>query len=320
MERGHGGAAVTPAPALAGFDVAHDVPASSLTTWRVGGPIRTLVRVGSRGELLRLSEALHADDGPFLVIGRGSNLLVADAGFDGVALALGGELEEIDLDRGRATHQVVAGGGASLPVVARRSAARGLRGLEFYVGIPGSVGGAVRMNAGGHGSDTAGVLVAADVLTIGEPTFARCRPQALGLGFRRSSLGPRDVVVDATFAVGPDDPARCADRVEEIVRWRREHQPGGSNAGSVFVNPLPLAAAELIDGCGLKGRRVGGAVVSPRHANFIQSEPGATAADIVDLIAEVQQVVLERTGVALVTEVRMVGFDGPRSARARVRP
>jgi UDP-N-acetylmuramate dehydrogenase len=298
-------------PALRGFDVARDVPAATLTTWRVGGAIDALVRVHDRGELVRLAATIRPET-PVVVIGRGSNLLVADSGFRGVAVLLVDDLEAIEVGERAAR----AGGGAALPVLARRTAAAGRAGLEFYVGIPGSVGGAVRMNAGGHGCDTASVLLDADVVTLGSPAITTRRGPELGFGFRRSAVGRRDVVAAATFRVTEDELDACSARIDDVVRWRREHQPGGPNAGSVFVNPLPRSAGELIDACGLKGRRVGGAVVSDKHANFIQAEAGATAADIVALVEAVRAEVAARTGVTLASEVQMIGFDlGPEETR-----
>jgi UDP-N-acetylmuramate dehydrogenase len=291
--------------ALASFDVANGVPAATLTTWRVGGPIDTLVRVHDPAELVAVSRALSPTQ-PVVIIGRGSNLLVADGGFRGVGLMLGAGFETIEID---ADASVQAGGAVALPVLARRTAAAGRAGLEFYVGIPGSVGAAVRMNAGGHGCDTASVLVGATLLTLGEEQVVERRVDELGLRFRGSDVGPRDVVIGATFQVANDEPAACVARVDDVVRWRREHQPGGANAGSVFVNPLPLAAAELIERCGLKGHRIGGAVVSAKHANFIQADDGASAADVRALIDDVRRRVADATGVTLRTEVQMVGFD-----------
>jgi UDP-N-acetylmuramate dehydrogenase len=193
-------------------------------------------------------------------------------------------------------------------VLARRTAGAGFSGLEFFVGIPGSVGGAVRMNAGGHGRETADVLRRAwvvDVLAGGE---RRVRTAGeLALGYRHSSVTASEVVVAAELAVTPDDPIACEARVAEVVRWRREHQPGGANAGSVFRNPPGDSAGRLIDAAGLKGLRVGGAVVSPKHANFFQADPGATAADVGRLVAEVQRRVADATGVHLVPELLMVG-------------
>ena len=225
---------------------------------------------------------------------------------------LDGSFDEVELGAGTAT-TVTAGGAVALPVLARRSAAAGLAGLEFLVGIPGSVGGAVRMNAGGHGHEIREVLVHSWVadLAAGGRVVARSADD-LAFGYRSSAVGDSDLVVRAELTVAPDDPARCEARVAEIVRWRREHQPGGANAGSVFRNPVDDSAGRLIDACGLKGLRSGGAAVSDKHANFIQADPGARAADVRDLVLEVQRRVESATGIHLVPELRLVGF-GDRS-------
>ncbi len=191
------------------------------------------------------------------------------------------------------------------------------------MGIPGSVGGAVRMNAGGHGRETAEVLVDADVVDLTRPAAAPERRPAAGLGFgyRRSGLSPTEIVTGATFRVGEGSVAAGEAELAEVVRWRREHQPGGSNAGSVFANPPGDSAGRLIDSLGLKGLRVGGAVVSDKHANFFQAEGGATADDVRALVAEVRRRVFAATGIALEPELRMIGFDdadlalGPGSTR-----
>jgi UDP-N-acetylmuramate dehydrogenase len=307
---GHGGPLEEVAAALEARlpgRVTRDVPSGRLTTWRAGGPLRALVRAGSTADLRAVAEAVGPSGVDVLVVGRGSNLLVADRGFDGLAVVLDGDLEAVVADPGSA--QVRAGGASALPVVARQAAAACIGGLEFYVGIPGTVGGAVRMNAGGHGRDTAEVLVEATVCDLRSGSFRECRAADLSLGYRRSALGSADVVVRARFAGEREDREVVEQRVADIVRWRREHQPGGPNAGSVFTNPPGDSAGRLVDACGLKGARVGGAVVSAKHANFIQAEPGATAADILALILLVRDEVAARTGVRLEPEVRLVGFD-----------
>jgi UDP-N-acetylmuramate dehydrogenase len=290
--------------------VERDVPSAGLTTYRCGGPLAVVVRPEREDDLGAVAAVLDDFDVPVLVIGRGSNLLVADSGFGGVALVLAGEFEQLDIDRGDAGVLIRAGGAVALPVLARRTAAAGVAGLEFFVGIPGSVGGAVRMNAGGHGAQTDDVIVDARVFDLGDRR-ARTRARSqLGLGYRRSAIGPRSVVVAATFTGRADDAADCAARIEEIVRWRRAHQPGGQNAGSVFTNPPDDAAGRLIDVAGCKGLRVGGAVVSEKHANFFVAEPGARAADVYELTELVRQRVLEATEVRLERELQFVGF-GP---------
>jgi len=285
--------------------VSRDVPLAGFTTYQLGGPAALLVRAGGPDALPVLARALHEHPAPVLVVGRGSNLLVADSGFPGVAVVLGDAFATIEPDGAHGA--VRAGGAVALPVLARRCAALGLSGLEFYVGIPGSVGGAVCMNAGGHGRETADVLVDATVADLGGPGL-EVRRTRLALGYRRSALGPGDVVTGATFRVEPADPAVCAAALADVVRWRREHQPGGTNAGSVFANPPGDSAGRLIDSLGLKGLRVGAATVSEKHANFFQAEPGATAADVHALVREVQRRVRERTGVELRPELRMIGF------------
>ena len=296
--------------AALGAQVELDAPLGPLTTWRVGGPAAALVRVARVDDLATVAAALTPEI-PRLVLGRGSNLLVADAGFAGVVLVLGPGFESVDVVAGPDDSGTVTAGGATpLPVLARRLAGAGWGGLEFYVGIPGSVGGAVRMNAGGHGCETVAVVLDAGVADLaGDGRPVRWDPDRLALGYRTSALGDDDVVVDARFTVRRTDPEVAQEELRGIVRWRTEHQPGGANAGSVFRNPPGDAAARLIDAeCGLRGLRVGGAVVSEKHANFIQAEPGATAADVHQLIASVRERVEMATGVRLETEVHQIGF------------
>jgi UDP-N-acetylmuramate dehydrogenase len=286
-----------------------DVSSASLTTYRCGGPIAVVVRANHEDDLAAIAEVFVANpDLDVIVIGRGSNLLVADAGFAGVAIVLGGDLERIQVDVDDAG--VVAGAAAALPVLARQAAKAGVSGLEFYVGIPGSVGGAVRMNAGGHGAQTKDVLVDARVFDLRDGAARTVLTEALDLGYRRSSLVAREIVVSARFAGTRNDPDACARRIDEIVRWRREHQPGGQNAGSVFTNPPADTAGRLIEACGLKGHRVGGVVVSEKHANFFVAESGARADDVLALVRLVQHKVAEVTGVRLVPELQLVGFAG----------
>jgi UDP-N-acetylmuramate dehydrogenase len=285
--------------------VARNAPAADLGTYRVGGPIAVLVRVPDDAALALVGAVIARDAPPVLVVGRGSNLLVADDGFAGIGILLVGEFEQLEIGE----TVVRAGGAVPLPVLARRTAAAGRTGLEFFVGIPGSVGGAVRMNAGGHGCETRDVLVRAGVRSLTTGARADHEPAALALGYRTSTIGGADVVVDAEFRVTPDVPAACAARIDEVVRWRREHQPGGANGGSVFRNPPDDSAGRLIDVSGCKGLRVGGAVVSEKHANFFQAEAGASARDVRELVALVQARVRAETGVALVPELVMIGFD-----------
>jgi UDP-N-acetylmuramate dehydrogenase len=286
--------------------VTRQASSAALTTYRCGGALAALVRAEHDDDLATVATIVQHHDVPVLVVGRGSNLLVADDGFAGIGILLGGVFDELRIDS--ATGRVDGGGAVALPVLARRAAAAGVGGLEFYVGIPGSVGGAVKMNAGGHGAQTDQVILEARTFDLDSARSAVVPPKALGLGYRTSSVAARTVVVGAAFAGAPDDPRACAARIEEVVRWRREHQPGGQNAGSVFTNPPGDAAGRLIDAAGCKGMRVGGAVVSEKHANFFVAEAGATAHDVYSLICQVHQRVADLTGVQLEPELRLVGF------------
>ena len=298
------------AAAVLGDRAHRDAPLGARTTYRVGGTAALLLEAGDDADLELAARAVGESRIPVLVVGRGSNLLVANSGFAGLAVALGDAFAAVDVDADGVT--VRAGGGASLPVLARRTAAAGLTGLEWAVGVPGSVGGAVRMNAGGHGSDIAATLRRVRVLdlTAGEHGAVQdLDAGALALGYRSSTVAPHQVVIGAEFVLQPGDRVRSEAEIAEIVRWRREHQPGGQNAGSVFTNPPGDSAGRLIDAAGLKGFRVGTAHVSEKHANFFQADDGGSADDVVALIAEVQRRVEAEFGVRLRPEVRMVGFD-----------
>ena len=283
-----------------------DLPLGGRTTYRVGGPAALGVEPVDEAALLGVARALTGLEVPVLVVGNGSNMLVADAGFDGLAVVLGEGFEALVIEG----NDVRAGGALALPTLARRTAAAGLSGLEWAVGVPGTVGGAVRMNAGGHGSDTAATLVAYRVVDLTTATVADLPAADLAATYRHTSVSPTDVVVEATHRLHPGDPVTGRAAIDEIVRWRRAHQPGGSNAGSVFTNPPGDSAGRLIDACGLKGLRIGSAEVSPKHANFIQADRGGSAADVRRVMDHVRAEVAAATGVELTTEVRMIGFDG----------
>ena len=292
------------AAALLGGRARADAPLASLTTYRVGGPAALLVGDANLDDLRAVAGAVRASGLPVLVVGRGSNLLVADAGFAGIVVTLGEELGAVEVDG----TTVVAGGGAALPVVARRTAGAGLTGFEWAVGVPGSVGGAVRMNAGGHGSDMAAVLTRVRVLDLGTGEDGWVPADVLHLGYRRSSLRPSQVVVAAELGLAVGHRPTAEDEIGSIVRWRRANQPGGANAGSVFTNPASGSAGALIDEAGLKGHRVGSAHVSTKHANFIQVDDGGSADDVAALMAVVRARVLEASGEVLHAETRLVGF------------
>lgn len=299
-----------------GDRVRREVPLAPLTTYRVGGPADLFVDVASLDDLAAIARVRRRTGVPVIVIGRGSNMLVADAGFRGVVVSIATFASEIVLPtgpQGSDDRIVTAGGGVALPVLARQTAAASITGFEWAVGVPGSVGGAVRMNAGGHGSDMAACLVDVRVFDLDDPDggLVALPVGQLGLRFRASSLTPSQLVVDARLRLRAGDRVRSEALIAEVVHWRREHQPGGQNCGSVFVNPVPgeVAAGGLIDGLGLRGFRIGTAHVSEKHANFIQGSDGGSAADVRAVIEEVRRRVADATGYHLRSEVRLVGFD-----------
>src|SRR5438067_4460705 len=297
--------AVESAAALLGDRAQRDVPIGPLTTYRVGGAAELFVRVEADDDLARVAEAVSASGVPTLVVGNGSNLLVADAGFAGLAITLGEAFEDVTI-RGST---VTAGAAASLPVLARRTAAAGLTGFEWAVGVPGSIGGAVRMNAGGHGSDMAASLRRVRVVDLRTGDDGWMAASDLALAYRHSSIAPDQIVATAELALAQGDRAQSEAEIAEIVRWRRAHQPGGQNAGSVFTNPAHDSAGRLIDVAGCRGMRRGTAVVSDKHANFFIADAGGRADDVHELMLAVQARVLEVHGVKLEPETPLVGFD-----------
>jgi UDP-N-acetylmuramate dehydrogenase len=303
-------------------------PLGPLTTYGVGGPAALYVEVETPADLETVRAALRdatsasgtPEDTPVFVIGRGSNLLVADAGYEGIVLHLGNGFAGLVLpEPGHDTPEDVvhAGAALALPVLARRVADAGWSGLSWAVGVPGSVGGAVRMNAGGHGSDMASCLVRYTWVDLFSDAGGTDTVERLAYGYRSSSVTPAQVVTGADLKVTPGAVEEEQEAVSAIVRWRREHQPGGSNAGSVFTNPEGDSAGRLIEAAGLKGFRIGTAHVSEKHANFIQADKGGRADDVHALMEHVRGEVAGRCGVVLRTEVRLLGFgDGKTGAMA----
>jgi UDP-N-acetylmuramate dehydrogenase len=306
------------AAALLGPRARRDAPLAPLTTYRVGGRAALFLEVATIDDLVRVARARAATDLPVLTIGRGSNMLVADSGYHGIVVSLaefagGIAIGPVEPDGSVA---VSAGGGVALPVLARRTAAASVTGFEWAVGVPGSVGGAVRMNAGGHGSDMAAAVIDVDVFDLdrdagGYGGLRQIDAGELGLRFRGSDLTDDQLVVEVRLDLRHGDRDESERQITEIVRWRREHQPGGQNCGSVFVNPVPgeVTAGGLIDGLGLRGMRIGTAWVSEKHANFVQAGDGGSATDVRAVIEAVRDRVAAATGYVLRSEVRLVGFD-----------
>ena len=290
-----------------GTRLLRDESLANHTTYHVGGTAALYVELTSTESLELLAEALVDTTIPLLVVGNGSNLLVADSGFPGLVIHLSGIFGELRLSLHEGRLDV--GGAVALPVIARRAVAGGFAGLEWMVGIPGYMGGAIAMNAGGHGASTEQNLHTARVLELRTGIQREYRVDELECAYRSTRITDDELVISAMLEANEArDRAHSRALLDEIVSWRRANQPGGRNCGSVFTNPVGDSAGRLIEAAGLKGYRVGGAEVSPKHANFIQSESGGTAADVAALIEIVRHRVFESSGVVLETELRMVGF------------
>jgi UDP-N-acetylmuramate dehydrogenase len=300
----------------AGFEGAVEVdrPLARLTTYRLGGHAVLYVEPSSPADLATLGRVLsehtsNSDGIPILSLGRGSNVVVSDLGWPGIAIRLPGAswswIEETSVEERPGLR---AGASTTLPLVANWAARRGFAGAEFGIAIPGSVGGAVRMNAGAHGREIRDVLATARVFDLDRLEIDN-RPNAdLGFSYRSSNLTERHIVLDATLALDSANVDDVRDRMESYRRHRAATQPGAvQNAGSVFKNPPGDHAGRLVDAAGLKGFRIGGASVSELHANFFVADEGASAQDVFDLVNAVRARVHALFGVDLVPEIRFVG-------------
>jgi len=275
-----------------------------LSTFRIGGPAELFAEVQEERALLALLAAARRAGVPFHLLGLGSNVLFPDEGVGGVVARLGGRLRAIRI-RGRT---VSAGGGAPLGQVARRAARAGLAGLEALSGFPSTVGGAVYMNAGSYGTEMKDVVCSVRLVTA---EGGRCRKSMADLepAYRRTNLrGGGAIVTRALFVLAPGDPAALVARIEELNARRWQALPSGQpNAGSIFRNPPGDYAGRLIEACGLKGATLGGAQVSPKHANVIVNTGGATAADVLGLMRRARDEVADRFGVVLEPEIVLAG-------------
>jgi UDP-N-acetylmuramate dehydrogenase len=284
-----------------------DYPLARLTTIRTGGHGDWFARPDRSERLVDLLRWAHEEHVEVGVVGSGSNLLVADEGFRGLVLKLDGELATIEPDG----QGLLCGGGARLPQASARAARLGLTGLEFGVNIPGTVGGAVRMNANAYGGDLARVLDWVEIASA--EGVGRRRPDELGFAYRRSNLRPGEVVARASFNLDPADPAAVKRTLAEMRAQRKAAQPSGIKTfGSTFKNPDdPRAegrsAGQLLDAAGCRGLTVGGARFSEKHANFVENTGEASTADVVALMAEGRRRVRERFGVELEPEVQFLG-------------
>lgn len=275
-----------------------------LTSFRIGGPAALYLEPESDADLVAAGEAVRETGIPFIVLGKGSNVLVSDSGFAGLVLRLGRGYRWAAREGNRLT----AGGAMPLPALAGVALSHSLAGLEFGVAIPATLGGAVRMNAGAHGHEVAEVLETVEVFELIAGASRRIAAAGAGFSYRRSGLPADAVVVGSTVSLEPGERSEIRALMDEARDWRRRTQPlAEPNCGSVFKNPPGGHAARLIEQAGGKALAVGGASVSAKHANFIVASDGATAADVVELIRSVQELVEASSGIRLDPEVHLVG-------------
>lgn len=285
------------------LEILREEPMARHTTFRTGGPARRFVRPGSAEELARLLDAAEEEGWPVVMLGNGSNLLASDRGVEALVVHTG-RLEEIRRTGGQTLR---AGAGISLARLAVFAQREGLAGLEFAHGIPGSLGGAVCMNAGAYGGEMKQVVTSVTAWFPGEGV-TRLDREALDFGYRRSVFsGRRGAVLEAEFALEPGDREEIRARMDGLLQRRREKQPlEYPSAGSTFKRPEGHFAGALIEQCGLKGVRSGGAMVSEKHAGFVINTGNATSGDILRLIEHIRRTVKEQTGVELEPEVKLI--------------
>jgi UDP-N-acetylenolpyruvoylglucosamine reductase len=283
--------------------VEENVPLARHTTIGTGGPARWFARPGSLDELQDALRWARECDLLVETIGLGSNVLAHDDGVDALIIKLDGALAAVEVQGAL----LVAGGGASNAVALHRARAAGLGGFEFASAIPGTAGGGVRMNAGAYGTDWSDVLI--DAVVVDAEYVRTLSGVELGLAYRHSALRPGEVVAQVRFQLEPSSTDAVKTRASELLAQRKKTQPTNKRTfGSVFKNPAgERGAGRLIEECGLKGHRIGGAVISPRHANFIENADGALSADCVELMAEARRRVREQFGVELEHEVHFLG-------------
>jgi UDP-N-acetylmuramate dehydrogenase len=285
------------------------VPLARLTTIGTGGEARAFARPSTLVELEWALAWARERDVPVATVGLGSNLLAADEGVDALVLKLTGELASVRIEG----DLLIAGGGATNAVCLHQARAAGLGGFEFACAIPGTAGGGLRMNAGAYGSDWSEILFRARVLSPGSDVWMMA--QGLGLAYRSSELPPNAVVAEVQYRLTPRPPAEIKETVRELIARRKATQPTNKRTfGSVFKNPgfldksgHELGAGQMLEACGLKGHMIGGAMISPMHANFIENAGGATTADALALMAEARRRAREQFGVDLEHEVQLLG-------------
>ena len=293
---------------LGGPKIHFDCPMHGYTTFRIGGKAQALFLAERRDELQAVVSFLGQEGVPYIVVGKGSNLLVRDEGFDGVFLMLRGELAGVEKDQ-RGEYRLLAGGGLGIPELLSVCRRESFAGLEFLAGIPGTVGGAVAMNAGAWGQEIEGLVRDLEILTP-QADFTVQDRSTLTFLYRSLAIPEGSIIVKVAFILKQGSPERINQNMADYRAQRRQTQPlDAASAGSVFKNPPGDHAAILIEGVGLKGKRIGGAMISPKHANFIVNTGGATAKDVLALIKLAQARVEQETGARLELELKVVGGD-----------
>lgn len=295
-----------------GFDgiLEEGTPLAGYTTFRIGGPAGLVAKPRGTQDLLCLLEAVGVTGADLLVLGRGSNVLISDHGFDGVVAVLSGGMGRITR---KGEYEVYVEGGCDLDDLVRWAIAAGMAGLEDLAGIPGSVGGAVRMNAGAMGSEIGQSVESIEVMSFseGEVKTRRLKGKDINFAYRSTDLAEGDVIYGVGMKLKGEDRRVLENRRKEVLKWRRENQPlRRPSAGSVFRNPPGISAGELIEGCGFKGVRVGEAMVSEKHANFIVNLGGAKAEDVYSLMMRIKTGVYRKKGIELEEEIKLVGEMG----------
>ncbi|WP_108669785.1 UDP-N-acetylmuramate dehydrogenase [Peribacillus acanthi] len=285
--------------------VLENEPLAGHTTMKIGGPADLLVEPSSIENLEKTMKIIKKYNLKWRAIGRGSNLLVSDNGIEGVVIKLSAGLDQLEIKE----NQIRVGGGFSLVSLATQISKKGLSGLEFAGGIPGSVGGAVYMNAGAHGSDISKILVKAHIL-FEDGSFQWLSNEEMEFSYRTSVLQRKrpGVVLEAVFELQPGNREEIVAKIQANKAYRKDTQPYNFPcAGSIFRNPLPQYAGRLVEDAGLKGHRIGGAMISDMHGNFIVNAGGATAEDVLALIQHVKDVIMDKYGIEMETEVEIIG-------------
>lgn len=286
------------------LSIQRNEPMAKRTSFKIGGNADIFVTVNSKSDLIILIKILNEFQIPFLIVGNGSNLLVSDDGIRGAVIKLEGDFNKISLE---SDDTIKCGAGATLSRLCKFALQESLSGLEFAYGIPGTVGGAVFMNAGAYGEEMKGIIVSAESMTFSGKIVKRTADE-MALSYRRSLYRDVDeIILSAKFRLKPGDKIHIKEKMDGYIAKRKEKQPlDYPNAGSIFKRPVGNFAGTLIQNCGLKGAKVGGAMVSTKHAGFIVNQGGATCDDVVRLINHIKETVMKKTGVALECEVIIV--------------